>query len=212
MLSIGFPTGRCVQYLLFVRALTSAHCQYLISDQSFSLLPHDPSSVARVTAHTIRRTSQGRPKMLLDVHGQGVSYRNLMLTAANSDFVWHTVGDSYRQATTISILPDNVLLEIFYFFKEENDRPYLVWQWQLLVHVCRKWRQVVLASPYRLDLRIFCSPRTPVGKNLGIWPALPLFIDFDYYINQRHGNNDLVKTTSLLHSSKSIVSVMSGLK
>ena len=82
-----------------------------------------------------------------------------------------------------------MLLEIFYFFKEENDRPYLVWQWQLLVHVCRKWRQVVLASPFRLDLRIFCSPRTPVGKNLGIWPTLPLFIDFDYYINQRHGNN-----------------------
>jgi hypothetical protein len=45
------------------------------------------------------------------------------------------------------------------------------------VHVCRRWRQIVFASPRRLNLRIPCTRRTLVGKNLGIWPALPIDVD-----------------------------------
>jgi len=41
----------------------------------------------------------------------------------------------------------------------------------ILVHVCHRWRQIILASPYRLHLRILCTPRTPV-RDLGIWPTL----------------------------------------
>ena len=96
----------------------------------------------------------------------------------------------YCQETTTSVLPDNVLLEIFYFYKEDNvnnDRP--VWKWDLLVHVCRRWRQVVFGSPLRLDLRILCTERTPVGKNLCIWPALPIYVDFDWSSDLWNGDN-----------------------
>ena len=86
------------------------------------------------------------------------------------------------------MLPDNVLLEIFYFFKEENDRPYLVWIWDLLVHVCRGWRQVIFGSPLRLDLRILCTPRTPAGKALSIWPTLPIVINIRHNGGPYHGN------------------------
>ncbi|KAN0138691.1 hypothetical protein V8E53_003679 [Lactarius tabidus] len=50
------------------------------------------------------------------------------------------------------------------------------WKWRLLVHVCQRWRQVVFASPQRLDLRILCTRSTPVRKNLCIWPAFPIVL------------------------------------
>ena len=89
------------------------------------------------------------------------------------------------------MLPDSVLLEIFWFYKEVEERRFLriVWNWHLFVHVCRRWRQVVFGSPIHLNLQIFCTSRTPARKYLGIWPALPIFIDFDYYSPLRHGNN-----------------------
>ena len=74
------------------------------------------------------------------------------------------------------MLSNDVLLEIFDFYKEDDDYDFDVWNWDILVHVCRRWRQVVFESPFRLDLRIVYTSRTPVMKNLGIWPALPIVI------------------------------------
>jgi hypothetical protein len=48
--------------------------------------------------------------------------------------------------------------------------------WQSLVHVCRRWRSLVLASPRRLNLRLFCTPGTPAKDTLDAWPALPLVV------------------------------------
>ena len=87
------------------------------------------------------------------------------------------------------MLPESVLLDIFRFYKEDLDRPYPVWKWHLLVHICQRWRQLVFASPLRLDLRIFCSSRNFVGKDLGIWPAFPICVDFDCHSDRRDGNN-----------------------
>ena len=109
----------------------------------------------------------------------------------------------HSQATSISVLPDNVLLEIFCFYKKETSYIIgylLTWKWDILVHVCRRWRQVVFLSPIRLDLRILCTARTPVGRNLGIWPALPILINFDAYRwngNIASGEDNIV--TSLKH-------------
>jgi hypothetical protein len=47
--------------------------------------------------------------------------------------------------------------------------------WQLLAHVCRRWRSVVFGSPRRLNLRLVCEPRTPRGT-LDVWPPFPLII------------------------------------
>jgi hypothetical protein len=78
------------------------------------------------------------------------------------------------------MLPDNVLLEIFVFYLVlyRNNSP--EWKWLFLVHVCQKWRQIVFASPRRLDLQILCTNKTRVRKNLGIWPALPLVVKYGY--------------------------------
>jgi hypothetical protein len=61
---------------------------------------------------------------------------------------------------------------------EENDseRWLTIQTWHTLVHVCRKWRTIVLGSPRRLDLRLFCKETTPVKKRLAVWPPLPIVI------------------------------------
>jgi hypothetical protein len=81
-------------------------------------------------------------------------------------------GGSYRQEITISILSDDVLLEIFdSCLKATND---LDCKWHLLGHVCRRWREIVFALPQRLNLRILCTQRTPVKTDLAIWLAYPI--------------------------------------
>ena len=48
--------------------------------------------------------------------------------------------------------------------------------WQSLVHVCRRWRGLVLGSPRRLDLRLDYEPGRSANKTLDVWPALPILI------------------------------------
>ena len=43
--------------------------------------------------------------------------------------------------------------------------------WKPLVHVYRRWRSLVFGSPRYLNLRLFCTPKTPVRDKLDIWPA-----------------------------------------
>jgi hypothetical protein len=115
-----------------------------------------------------------------------------MATAASTDFVWET-----RHSMTINILPDNVLLEIFVFYRSDHrpssyGYPYLTaWQWLSLVHVCLRWRQIIFASPHRLDLQIFCAHGNPVRKNLGIWPPFPITVDYCFpYWGMTHNDED----------------------
>ena len=125
------------------------------------------------------------------------------------------------------MLPDNILLEIFDFYRKDHgyaDRGKLsVWRWHFLVHVCRRWRQVIFESPQRLELQIFCSNKTPVRKNLSVWPAFPIVIRCVYSgrIRPRGEGNviaalrhpDRVRSVTLelsgAHLGK-IVSVMQG--
>jgi hypothetical protein len=74
---------------------------------------------------------------------------------------------------TINTLPDDALLEIFSHCLDNTVN--LDW-WHPLVHVCRRWRAIVFASPRRLDLQIRCTEKTPVREMLSIWPTLPIVI------------------------------------
>ncbi|KAH9172839.1 hypothetical protein EDB89DRAFT_840474 [Lactarius sanguifluus] len=125
-------------------------------------IPSDSSSGA---ASHVRKIAQGRRKKQKNIRAQG---------------------ESYRPGTMIDMLPDDVLLllEIFdlcqerYSVLEAIDR---VWGWHFFVHICRRWRQIVFESPHRLNPRIFCTHGTPVRKNLGICPALPIVMDYADY-------------------------------
>jgi hypothetical protein len=58
------------------------------------------------------------------------------------------------------MLPDDVLLEIFAFYADEdmNEDFERVEEWKTLAHVCRRWRSVAFQSPRRLNLRLLCTP------------------------------------------------------
>jgi hypothetical protein len=74
----------------------------------------------------------------------------------------------------MDMLPDVALLEIFHFYVDQD--PWIT-EWHTLVHVCRKWRNVVFGSPRRLDLRLWCNANTPVRERLDVWPHLPIAVE-----------------------------------
>ena len=51
--------------------------------------------------------------------------------------------------------------------------------WFNLVHVCQKWRYIVLTSPSRLDLRLHFTDRSPPATLLSHLPFLPVIIDYN---------------------------------
>jgi hypothetical protein len=81
------------------------------------------------------------------------------------------------------MLPDDALLEIFVSFLDNTANVDL---WHTLMYVCRRWRNVVLASPRYLDLQLRCTEKTPVREMLHLWPALPIVIS---------GSGNLLKGT-----------------
>jgi hypothetical protein len=96
-----------------------------------------------------------------------------------------------RGPVTINVLPDDVLLKIFAFYVDET-RWVDAHQWRLLVHVCRKWRNTALGSPYHLNLQLVHTEKTLMRKTLEVWPPLPIVIEGDYY--SKTGRDNLIAT------------------
>jgi hypothetical protein len=96
----------------------------------------------------------------MDMGVQGIFSDTLLAIVPSTDVL--CPGSIPDHATTISLLSGDVLLEIFDFCQKHRVSRYAaipeaVWDWHILVHVCQRWRQVVFASPLRLNLRILCT-------------------------------------------------------
>jgi F-box-like len=94
----------------------------------------------------------------------------------------------------IDMLPDNVLLEIFDFYREDNissvyPRLLVAWRWEALTQVCRRWRCVIFGSPLRLDMRVICTDKTPTRTSLDIWPPFPIAIACCGVVNEKSVEN-----------------------
>jgi len=78
------------------------------------------------------------------------------------------------------MVPDLALIEIFDFYMTEaldfdpfrHNRE----AWIILAHVCRKWRDIIFGSPYRLNVRLYFKSRRSVRAMLDIWPPFPIDI------------------------------------
>jgi hypothetical protein len=70
------------------------------------------------------------------------------------------------------MLPDVALLEVFDDYVNNG----IVYEWYMLVKVCRKWRNIIFGSPRRLHLRLYSMAWTPVRETLDAWPALPIVV------------------------------------
>ena len=74
------------------------------------------------------------------------------------------------------MLPDEVLLVIFDFCMDEDQRTKKATEaWQSLVHVCQRWRNVVFDSPRRLNLRLVATNKTSVDV-VEVWPPFSLVV------------------------------------
>src|SRR5712672_930871 len=76
------------------------------------------------------------------------------------------------------MLPDDVLLEIFYFYEEFTGFSFFHLQntWYTLVHVCCRWRYLVFASPHYLNLQLEYAGHAPMSEALDAWPVLPVVL------------------------------------
>jgi len=120
-----------------------------------------------------------------------------------SSFAQHTSTTTDSCAVghiTINTLPDEVLLGIFDFcvnlhevLEDEGEK-----EWETLVHVCRRWRYIVFASPHRLKLRLVCTAGTRVEEMLDIWPALPI----DLRVYDLHDLNEDNVIATLEHNDR----------
>ena len=121
----------------------------------------------------------------------------------------HHLHNSMRQfdlcnvaRVTIDMLPDVALLEIFEFYDGPEPMFWVDKQqinaWHTLVHVCRKWRDIVFGSPLRLNLRLYCGYGTPVRRMLGVWPLLPIIMEAGGSTEQ--GVDDII--AALEHSDR----------
>ena len=95
------------------------------------------------------------------------------------------------QVIRIDVLPDDVLLGIFDFCVGSSWGESKEDEWQPLVHACRRWRSLVLESPRRLNLRLYCTPKTPARDTLDVWPALPLMVR-GYYTDLTSGTDNII--------------------
>ncbi|KAH9956824.1 hypothetical protein BGW80DRAFT_234690 [Lactifluus volemus] len=93
-----------------------------------------------------------------------------------------------RRHPPIDILNDDVLLHIFHLYQlsdpdeceDKNGMLNFTWDhqrwWYKLAHVCRLWRNLILESPSRLNLHLYCTHGVPVADMLAHSPPLPLTI------------------------------------
>ena len=95
------------------------------------------------------------------------------------------VVDSGNRTVTINNLPGEILLEIFDHYGQSSNFYPRTWctknGWFKLVHVCHKWRCVVLASRHRLRLLLVFAESTPTraaaleSQSLS---HLPIIVDY----------------------------------
>jgi hypothetical protein len=91
---------------------------------------------------------------------------------------WSDVGqvpiDMLPDDVSIDVLSDDALLGIFDFYVHETQGTN---RWMTLVHVCQRWRNIILGSPRGLNLQLVCTERTPARRTLNAWPPLPIVIE-----------------------------------
>ncbi len=55
-------------------------------------------------------------------------------------------------------------------------------EWQSLVQVCKRWQEIIYASPRYLDLFLYFSNQDAdaIAETLDLWPELPLFLGYSF--------------------------------
>ena len=69
----------------------------------------------------------------------------------------------------------------------------------MLVHICRRWRNLAFTSPRHLNLQLFYrTPTRSVKKMLEIWPELPVFV-YNIDCQTKEARDDVAAALRLNH-------------
>jgi F-box-like len=142
------------------------------------------------------RKCQGWNKVDVSDNRQVTSHQRTITELGGTDHVYPRV--------TFGALPDDVLLEIFNFylacvpFEHYRFRCQPEDAWHMLVHVCKRWRSIVFASPHRLKLQLLCKNNRPV-QTLDIWPELPIVISGSRGMSERDNTNNIIAPLTQHH-------------
>jgi hypothetical protein len=111
---------------------------------------------------------------------QPVSSKSLCspICSQTNESIGFSINRRYHDSP-IHLLNNDVLLNIFYFYRLENPEECEDERWWYrLAHICRRWRNLILESPSRLDLHLNCTNGVPVADMLAHSPPLPLIIHY----------------------------------
>jgi len=108
---------------------------------------------------------------------------------------------------SFGLIPDDNLLDIFDFYVADKGpaTKRKTEAWQILIHVCCRWRHIVFGSPRRLDLRLFCTAETPAKDILDIWPAFPILV-------MGHVLERIDETSNLVSDDSDVDNIVAALK
>ena len=97
------------------------------------------------------------------------------------------------RTVSIDMLDDDSLLHVFYLYRpflsgEDQDEDARLYGgdeiatrgrwWYTLVHVCQRWRNIILGSASYLGVFFVCTYGTPVADMLAHSPSLPLIVHY----------------------------------
>jgi len=99
-----------------------------------------------------------------------------------------------QRLVTIDKLPDDVLVEIFFYANPRNSSIHN--PWHALVHVCRRWRHLVFASPRHLNLQLKYRGHRPMSEVLEVWPVLPVSLISDTHQSDQRLDNTVAALES----------------
>jgi len=165
------PTGTRVRHVLVHHSFTSLVT--LRGTFIQPLLPPTPRSSTRIDFSSESLVMDDYSVHLREESGESGLARNRRMTLVH----WTHADPRNVGLVTIDVLPDNVLVEIFSYVNIVTiwDRD-MEHRWHALVHVCRRWRYLVFASPRRLNLRLKYRGHRPMSEVLGVWPVLPVIL------------------------------------
>ena len=75
---------------------------------------------------------------------------------------------------TIDMLPVDILFEIFNIYRLNSPLGGRLWEWYTLAQVCQRWRSALFASSRSLELKVFCTYKSPVREILSSSLDLPV--------------------------------------
>ena len=98
------------------------------------------------------------------------------------------ITDRYRAGrVTIDVLSDDVLVHVFNFYRRGFKYHDLSWPWDVLIHVCQRWRHIIFAWPHHLDVLVDCQSGKHVARAPHVWPGLPIGIWLK--LHREYGDN-----------------------